>query len=325
LLRRRTAGRGPGAGDAYTVRIASPLLTMPDTESTLTVLFADVAGSTRLYELAGDAAALATIEHCLSLAENLARGHGGRLVKTIGDEAMLVFATADGAAATANDIQTRMTGLPATAGVRVAFRIGMHSGQAIERDGDVFGDSVNVAARMVAFAKRGQVMLSEAAAEALSPWLRRRLREVDLLTVKGKERDIRVFELLWQDATDEVTAVVTRGPVRVARLALGHGTREILLDERTTTLTLGRDPQNDVVIADRLASRLHGRIERRRDKFVLVDQSSNGTWVTLEGEREIELHREELLLRGRGSISFGHPYAADPTETLAFVSVEGGA
>ncbi len=102
-----------------------------------------------------------------------------------------------------------------------------------------------------------------------------------------------------------------------------HGTRAIELGAATSTLTLGRDAQNDVVIADRLASRLHARIERRRDKFVLIDQSSNGTFVTVEGEGEIQLRREELMLRGRGHISFGHPYQTDPLETLEFAFIEG--
>jgi class 3 adenylate cyclase len=288
----------------------------------LAVVFADVAGSTRLYEQAGDAEALATIGRCLTLAENVARGYGGRLIKTIGDEAMLVFAAADQATEAAGEIQARMAGAPPHGTVRVAFRVGIHCGPAIERDGDVFGDSVNVAARMVGLAKGGQVILSGSAAEALSPWARRRLREVDVLTVKGKEKDVRIFELLWQEA-DEVTAMATRAPVRVSRLELKHGARELHLDERTLTLTFGRDPQNDLVIADKMASRLHGKIERRRDKFVLVDQSSNGTYVTFDGEREIQLRREEMMLRGRGRISFGHPYAADPVETLAFVWIEG--
>jgi predicted component of type VI protein secretion system len=89
------------------------------------------------------------------------------------------------------------------------------------------------------------------------------------------------------------------------------------------SVAIGRDAQNDVVVADRLASRTHARIERRRDKFVLVDQSSNGTFVTIEGEPEVQLRREELMLRGRGRISFGHSYAADPAETVAFVFVAG--
>jgi class 3 adenylate cyclase len=286
------------------------------------VLFADVSGSTRLYEQIGDAAALATIGRCLALAQSVAEGHGGRLVKTIGDEAMLVFDAADPAVDAAAEIQDRMTGLPAQGGVRVSFRMGLHCGSAIERDGDLFGDSVNVAARMVALAKGGQVVLSGAAAEALSPWQRRRLREIDVLTVKGKEKDIRIFELLWQEASDEVTALATRPAVRAARLQLKLGTRELLLDESASTVTFGRDAQCDLVIADRMASRLHGRIERRRDKFVLVDQSSNGTYVTIDGEREIALRREEMILRGRGRISFGHACADDPTESLAFDCVD---
>ena len=89
-----------------------------------------------------------------------------------------------------------------------------------------------------------------------------------------------------------------------------------------TTITLGRDAQNDIVIADRKASRLHARVERRRDKFVIVDQSSNGTYVTVDGEPEIMLRREELMLRGRGRVTFGHAHADDPTEFLAFSCVD---
>ncbi len=295
-------------------------MNLPD--PSLAVLFADVAGSTRLYEQVGDVRALATIGRCLTLAQDASRGHDGRLIKTIGDEVMLVFPTADQAAAAAVEIQRRMSELARVGDVRVAFRIGFHLGTAIEADGDVFGDSVNVAARMVALAKGGQVILSAATAEALSPHLHGQLRELDVLTVKGKEKDIGIVELVWQDAA-ELTALVTRAPVRTAGLELRHGARTIQLNATTSSLTLGRDAQNDVVIADKLASRLHARIERRRDKFVLIDQSSNGTFVTVEGEREIQLRREELLLRGRGQISFGHPCQADPAEILAFACTEG--
>jgi hypothetical protein len=83
-------------------------------------------------------------------------------------------------------------------------------------------------------------------------------------------------------------------------------------------IKLGRENSCDVVIVDRKASREHARIERRRDKFVLVDVSSNGTFVTFQGEPEMAVKREEVLLRGRGSISFGHPYSVDPTEVAAF-------
>lgn len=292
-------------------------------ERSLTVLFADVAGSTRLYEQLGDAQALATIGECLTLVRDTAAGHTGRLVKTIGDEAMVVFPTADQAVIAAAEIQQRMTELVRERNVRIALRIGVHCGTAIEVENDVFGDCVNVAARMVGLAKSGQVILSGSTAGVLSPELRSRVREVDVLTVKGKDKDIVITELAWQDNAD-LTTLTTRPKLRAARLELVHGTQAIELGPATSTLTLGRDAQNDIVIADRLASRLHARIERRRDRFVLVDQSSNGTFVTVDGEGEVQLRREEMMLRGRGHISFGHPYQADPLETLEFAFIEGG-
>ena len=283
-------------------------------------MFADVAGSTRLYEQWGDARALAMMTRCLDLARDVAHQHGGRLVKTIGDEAMLVFPTADGAGAAASAIQSRMSDL--VGADDLAFRIGFHLGPAIERDGDVFGDSVNIAARLVALAKGGQVILSASTAEALSPFLRGALRAVNVLTVKGKEKDIGIVELLWHVSADLTTAAV-RPPLHgAAMFELRHGTRILRLNAQTSVLTLGRDAHSDVVIADTRASRLHATIERRRDKFALVDKSSNGTYVTFDGERELLLHREELLLRGKGRIAFGHPYEADPLETLLFAYVE---
>jgi predicted component of type VI protein secretion system len=72
------------------------------------------------------------------------------------------------------------------------------------------------------------------------------------------------------------------------------------------------------VLADRKASRVHARIERRRDKFLLVDQSSNGTYVTFAGESEIVLRREELILRGHGQIAFGHSIAESSEEIVEF-------
>ena len=295
---------------------------MTDETSSMTVLFADVCGSTRLYETLGDTEALATIGRCVSLISTVCVGHGGRVVKTIGDEAMAVFASADKAAQAAAEMQARISEQPPVGGSRLAIRVGFHEGPAIETDGDVFGDSVNVAARMAALAKREQIITSAHTVDALAPWLRARVRELDAVTVKGKARDIGIFELIWQDAEEDLTAVATRWKPLPARIVLRHGTKEIVLDESTATITLGREDQSDIVIADRKASRLHARIERRRDKFVIADQSSNGTFVTVDGESEIMLRREELILRGRGYVTFGHAYLDDPTEFLAFSCVD---
>jgi class 3 adenylate cyclase len=285
----------------------------------LAVLFADVAGSTRLYETLGDAAALSLVTRCLAEVWLACEGHGGRIIKTIGDEMMAAFPDADRAAEAAAEMQERIASLSPKERVRLAVRVGIHFGLAIDTGNDVFGDSVNVAARMVGLAKGEQVILSSPTVAALAAPLRDRLRQIDSLNVKGKQDDIGIFELLWQDSEAELTAMATRPRALPAHIRLRHGAKELELDEARPSCTFGRDLSNDVVIADRLASRMHARIERRRDKFVLVDQSSNGTYVTIEGEPEVALRREEMILRGRGTISFGHDRGDGSGECVEFL------
>jgi class 3 adenylate cyclase len=284
----------------------------------LAVLFADVSGSTRLYEELGDEEALSTIARCLTVVKEACDGYQGRLVKTIGDEAMVVFPAADHAAQAAAEIQARIAEEPAVGTQRLALRVGFHYGPALETGGDIFGDSVNLAARLVALAKRAQVITSAETAEALSPWLRARTRELDVLTVRGKLHDIRIFELLWQDAPEDLTSLATRPITAPARLVLRHGAHEIEMGDTRPSVTLGRDAQNDIVIGDRMASRLHARIERRSGKFVLVDHSSNGTYVRVENEAQVQLRREEFTLRGRGDLLFGHSGADEPGDVVSF-------
>ena len=284
----------------------------------MAVLFADVSGSTRLYESLGDERALATIEHCLSKVRDACEGHHGRVVKTIGDEVMAVFPTADDAAQAAAVMQARISAEPAVDTQRLSIRVGFQFGPALLTDDDVFGDSVNVAARLVGVAHGAQIITSAATVSALSPWLRPRARELTAVTVKGKLRDVSVFELIWQDSADDLTTLATRIIAPAVQLRIRHGEREIILGDRQAMVALGRDAQNDLVIADRLASRMHAHIERRRDRFVLVDHSSNGTFLTIADEPEIPLRREEFILRRHGHISFGHAYARDPSETVEF-------
>jgi adenylate cyclase len=285
----------------------------------LVILFADVAGSTKLYETLGDAEALATIGRCLDIMKAVCDDHGGRVVKTIGDETMAVFPLPANAAYAAIAMQTQISALRTSKGAPLAIHAGFHFGPVIDDSTDVFGDAVNVAARLTSLAKAGQTLISAETVEVLSPALRARTRDQDAHTVRGKQNDIHTFELIWQDSEEELTTMSTRPAVRPVGLKLTHGARELELDQSSTPITLGRDAQNDIVIMDRKASRLHARIERRRDKFVIVDVSSNGTYCTMDDETEILLRREELVLRGSGRLCFGHPGADDMTETVEYV------
>jgi class 3 adenylate cyclase len=290
-------------------------VTNPETK--IAVLFADVSDSTALYERLGDAQALATVTRCLEMARDAAVGCGGRLIKTVGDEVMLVFGTALQAAEAAVAIQERMTELAEVMKLRLSFHVGFHYGAAIEQDGDVYGDSVNLAARLVEIAKGGQILTSSATVAELPAYARTQLRDLHAMTIKGKQQDLGVVELVWQ-ATADLTMVGRLPVLEVIRIELRHGDNVIALDAGTHAITLGRDEHSDVVIRDQRASRLHARIERRHDKFALVDSSANGTYVTFEGENEFVLHRQECLLKGRGKISFGRPFESSIVEVVHF-------
>src|SRR5207253_10211820 len=138
-------------------------------QSTGCVLFADVSGSTKLYETVGDAAAHSAIDLCVKLFCALTEQHGGRVVKTIGDEVMAVFPEARGAGKAAVDIQLSIHDMAPVDKVRLGVRIGLHHGAVVERDGDVFGDTVNLAARLTEMASKGQIITSLETVELFDP------------------------------------------------------------------------------------------------------------------------------------------------------------
>lgn len=278
-------------------------------ERNLCVLFADVSGSTRLYEKLGDKEALHAVERCINRMTRATEQFHGRVIKTIGDEVMAVFDSAEAGMEAACSMQQRVDDLPPVSGIKLAIRIGFHFGPAIEDAKDVFGDTVNMAARMAGLAKAGQIITTGSAVDALPTLLRQPTREIDTLSIKGKAEDVRVCEVLWQESDDLTMKSGSVAPVAVsARLIVRHGGEEMVLDASHGVFFLGRDALSDFIINDRRASRSHARIERRRDKFVLIDQSTNGTYVTFAGEVEFALKREEVILRSKGHISFGHAY-----------------
>ena len=285
------------------------------------VLFVDICDSTHLYEMLGDAVAARRVSGCLESLSKRVDQAGGRVVQRIGDELMCVFPSADCALESACGMQEWIVRKSLRIKPPLEIRIGCHFGPVLEKAADLFGDSVHVAACAAGLAKAGQVLTTESTLEHLSGRLRNRLRALGRFPVRGKREDIHIFELVWQD--DETTFIGTMPDTppaqRPARLLLRIGGRELVLDGRTrVVLTVGRDAGCDVVIPDAKASRRHARIESRRDKFVLADQSVNGTYVQI-GEEQIVLLREELILYSHGSISFGHRPDSTGVAVVEFV------
>lgn len=288
-------------------------------ERRATVLFADVSGSTKLYETAGDAAALAAITLCLAAMRQATEAAGGRVVKTIGDEVMAVFPGPDAAVAAAAEMQAKAEALPEVAGTKIGLRIGFHFGPVLQQDNDVFGDTVNLAARLVAQAQKSEIITTSDTASQLAPVFRSMVRHLHAITVKGKTEEIELAEIIWRSDINATTFVRNRVKSKTAgrTIRLKYHTREVVRRRDGDAVIIGRDASCGLVIDDEMASRQHCTVERRGDKFVLKDHSTNGTYVTLEGDTEIFLQREELTLRRHGWIAFGQPRAGTE-ETVEF-------
>ena len=272
------------------------------------ILFADVCGSTRLYETLGDERAQQVIGECIQFMLDIVASHRGTLVKTIGDEIMVRFEDPSDGVRAACEIQEDNESGRSFCGQRLSLRAGIHYGPAILDEGDVFGDAVNVAARMAGIAKATQIITTGDTVAQLDDDLREISREFDRTTVKGRTEVLSICELLWE--SDDVTTMNVRSgkvaaPETSVLMLVFGGARFRISSAEHTTFSLGRGSQADLVVPAPMASRVHCRFEFRRGKFVLVDQSTNGTFVkTGEGEN-VYLRREELLIWGTGMVALG--------------------
>ena len=294
-----------------------------------TILFVDVCGSTQLYETLGNARAQAIIAKTLDVLSRAATRHVGTIIKTIGDEVMCSFTTARDAAHAAVDMQRSVKQAAALEDLGIkslAVRVGFHSGPVISHAADVFGDTVNVAARVVAHAKPGQILVAKQTVRKLPRDVAASMRFVGSTPVKGKKEVVDLYELIWERENLTLVQDVPSAepPPENIRLTATLGSQTVELGQSRTVLHLGRGPENEFVVADPLASRMHARIEFRRDRFVLVDQSLNGTFVQIVGAPETVLRRDEMVLNSSGLISLGKSTAAQQQLCVRFRVQRGG-
>ena len=287
----------------------------------LAILFADVAGSTRLYERRGDAVAQKIIGACLGYLRDIVSQTRGSVIKEIGDEVMCTFSRAEDAASAAEDMQRTVQQASAFGkfeNEQVRIRVGFHFGPVVHEEADVFGDAVNVAARVVAQAKAQQILTTRETMECLPESRRANARMIDRVMVKGKTEQVELHELLWE--IDNLTVLqggLMADGIRItARVTFRE--KEFFLDAEHPIVRFGRGEENDLVVPDSLASRLHGRLELRKGKLMLVDQSLNGTYVQMEEDAEIHVRRDEQVLRGRGAICLGRSTLSSPDLRIMF-------
>lgn len=284
---------------------------MPQTV-TCTVLFADLRGSTSLYESLGNAEAASVVTHSVAVVARIIESQGGRVIKTLGDGLMSVFPDPMPAVRAAEEVHEsliRMMGA-ARPSRQPAMRIQIAAahGEMIEVAGDCFGDAVNVAARLLDHCGDNETLVTAQTRAPLPPEMRERFRRLERLHLRGRVEPVEAWRLESRRHSDAMSTMFgDSAPAAVPegiRLSCEGVSR--IHTVRNLPVILGRSHEATYCLDDNRVSRLHARIEWHGGTFQLTDMSANGTYVRFGRQSEvITLRRGSCTLHGRGVICLG--------------------
>ncbi|MDH3205363.1 MAG: adenylate/guanylate cyclase domain-containing protein [Gemmatimonadota bacterium] len=294
-------------------------------EADRTILFADVVDSTGITEALGNVVSRNMIAEILDQLASATTAVGGIVIKTIGDEIMCSFESPLDGIAAAVDMQRAVSARLPVNGIHSRVRIGLHSGSVLLESGDVFGDVVNVAARVVGMAAAEQVLTTgetmDLAGQASVPY-----RSLGVHGVRGRDEQLHLCEILWRGETAQMTVVapkLDRGPMPELEIQLGDQILKVKAASNDA-ISLGRGGECTLVVPSTSASRAHADILTRGGRFYLDDHSTNGTYIRPEGANEIFVHRDQALLQGSGLIRLGEPIAVQGPLDVEYRTRYGG-
>jgi class 3 adenylate cyclase len=296
-----------------------------------TVVFADLVGSTGIFERLGDETAGRFVTQLTTALSKTFEQHNGRVVKLLGDGLFVVFPREGDAIQACLAIQMRLQEKPVHPGGTlgpVQMQMGVETGEVVEIDGDCYGDAVNSAARLADLAGAAQILTTQRVADALSPDQREQLRSLGPMYLRGKSDATEVYRVDWQvdrdnDATVMGASMFKAHQAKLGFLELAAVGHTVRLEPRGEKLSLGRAATASLSINDSRVSRLHATVEWRGGQFVLSDGSSFGTWVYMGNQTEpVVLRRTECYLVGHGQITLGCDRHAENAPLVLF-SVSG--
>ncbi len=281
------------------------------------VLFADIVSSTELYESQGNATAKELVDDRLRQLSGMVHAHHGRVIKHLGDGILCDFSSpgdafGSGLAMSRED--------PHGLGIRV----GIHVGEIVEEGGDIFGDAVNTAARIASIAKPWEILISKDLLKRLPAAYNRLVQPLKPVSVKGKAQPLQLFSVLRMNGSQASSTmcatalIVDDESLRDRTLELEWLETKTDVDGKRTSLTIGRQSDNDLVVDREYVSRTHATVSWRDGKHILADQSSNGTYLVPNGGVKVHLRREETMLNGSGLIFLGVDPDKEGAEGVAY-------
>lgn len=296
-----------------------------------TVVFADLMGSTGVFETIGNVRASRVVTELTQWIAEICVGHHGQVVKTLGDGVLAVFSNAPDAinavVALQRKHQKRVSGT--TGGTKMPIRIGVARGEVEFVDGDCYGDAVNVASRLSDLTGPHQIWANSSSLEGALEADSVRFRPLGPITIRGRAEPCSVFQVEWHEnlTSDFLTmqGALDSHQDQIDKELLGGEIELAWLDQRKRfrsaqlPIHIGRVNQAEFVVNDPRVSRAHARIDWRNGSILLVDVSSYGSWVRFSGGgADLLLRREECVLHGHGEIALGASFADLSVPTVMF-------
>lgn len=288
----------------------------------LGVLNAEIVGVAQLREMLGEGVADEALAGGLAFLCGVAAESGCRQVSRSDHGFVCLFEQVAPMFQCASRMQSELARYPAAGGIKLAARMGMEFGP-VRQDGDaVAGEAADTAAQLVELAKAHQILAGQHAVDALPAPLARCVRALD--PTAGGVLVPDAHEFLWRaaEALDLVSKPLAQRPAKGPVLRLKYRGRELLLDSGQEVFAIGRIGSSDLVLDDHRVSRLHARIERRGDDFVLVDESLNGTCVMVKGEKPVWVRGKDFTLHGEGGMRFGAANIGKDPDALVYFRCE---
>jgi adenylate cyclase len=278
----------------------------------LIIMFADINGSVALYQKHGDKTAQHLVGQCMQRLKEITESSGGRAVRLTGDGVLATFKQADDALRAATAMMKAVAEIPTARETGLGIHIGFHYGSLMAVEGDLYGDSVNLAARVASLAQPGQIKTTEETVAQLSPAWKSQVRCIGPLAVKGRREPAIIYEFVGEAQQEHTTLRSNFNFGPAGQLVLKSGEIEIVMTpQNQKPFIFGRSPECDICVSHQYSSRQHARVEVRGTAFFLVDHSANGTHVLPDGGDEIVLRHQDLALQGTGLIALGCTFDPD--------------
>ena len=273
--------------------------------SFLFVLAAGICGNAHLHEKLGSSEAASAVDRCLKGISHSIETGGGNVVQAGGGEVVATFDAADDMVHAAIEIQRRVVEIPPVSGVKMNIRAGISCGVVVRAGQSAEEGLAREAAHLAGLSKAGQILAVGRIRQALPEAMLSLLTDTaSTLPGESGKKDT-VVEIKPGTAP---AGSLRRAPDAALSasgcLHLSYDKAVITLDEKKPVINLGRDSTCDVIIRDPRASRSHATISRRGNRIVLTDKSTNGTFVTLDGDSERFVKHAEFVLHGKGAIRF---------------------